>query len=293
MSKTSLKVLVCGATGNQGYAVSETLLGRGHTVLALTRRPDSPAALALQDRGAVLIHGDMAEADSLHEAMREVDAMFLMATPYEAGIDAEVDQATKTIDAASRTGIKHIVYSSGASVDRNTGIPHFDSKMRIEHHLRSTPLHWTIIGPVFFKENFLSPLWLPELRNGRLALALPADRRIQMISMTEIAAFVAKALENTEVYSNKRLDIASDEIAGGDVAAVLASLSGRPIDYEQQSPADMRELGEDFALMFDWFDRIGYGVDIEGLRRDHPDVILSSFCGWAERIDWTTLLCAR
>ena len=43
----SKKVLVAGATGQQGGAVARELLNRGHFVRALTRNPDSPAARAL------------------------------------------------------------------------------------------------------------------------------------------------------------------------------------------------------------------------------------------------------
>jgi uncharacterized protein YbjT (DUF2867 family) len=45
-------VLVTGATGNQGGAVARALLGRGHRVLALTRRPRSEATRQLAPAGA-------------------------------------------------------------------------------------------------------------------------------------------------------------------------------------------------------------------------------------------------
>ena len=44
-----LKVLVTGATGQQGGLVARTLRSRGHHVLGLTRNPDSPSAQGLKD----------------------------------------------------------------------------------------------------------------------------------------------------------------------------------------------------------------------------------------------------
>lgn len=285
-----LHVLVCGATGNQGGAVAARLLERGHRVRALTRKPQSPAAQRLAELGAELAEGDFADAASLRVALHGVDALFLMATPYEAGIEAEMAQATAAIDAAAAAGIGHLVYSSGGSVDRRTGIPHFDSKHRIETHLRGSGLPFTIIGPVFFEENFLSPLWLPGLRSGRLLLALPPQRRIQMVSMATIAAFAVEALENRAAFAGQRFDIADDELSGSDVARIVSELSGRPIDYVEQPLSALHALGEDFATMFEWFDRVGYDVDIEALRERHPAIALGSFEGWAKGFDWRALL---
>jgi uncharacterized protein YbjT (DUF2867 family) len=47
---TKRRVLVTGATGQQGGAVARALLSRGHSVKALTRKPDSDAA-RLEVRG--------------------------------------------------------------------------------------------------------------------------------------------------------------------------------------------------------------------------------------------------
>ena len=50
----SLSVLVSGATGQQGGALTRVLLEKGHRVRAFVRRPDSPEATTLERRGAEL-----------------------------------------------------------------------------------------------------------------------------------------------------------------------------------------------------------------------------------------------
>lgn len=50
---------VTGATGNQGGAVTNALLAKGHTVHALVRNPESEAALALKERGVILFPGSV------------------------------------------------------------------------------------------------------------------------------------------------------------------------------------------------------------------------------------------
>src|SRR5688572_17246092 len=58
-------VVVTGATGRQGRAVSRALLANGWPVRAMTRHPEKPAARALADAGAELVVADMEDPASL------------------------------------------------------------------------------------------------------------------------------------------------------------------------------------------------------------------------------------
>ncbi len=51
----------------------------------------------------------------------------------------------------------------------------------------------------------------------------------------------------------------------------------------------IRAQSEDMATMYDWFNRVGYHIDMEGLRRDYPDVAWPSFKEWASHQDWGLL----
>ncbi len=53
---------------------------------------------------------------------------------------------------------------------------------------------------------------------------------------------------------------------------------------------EVRAMGEDVALMYQWFNRVGYSADIVGLRRDYPDVGWMSFEDWAKLQDWRQIL---
>ena len=50
-----------------------------------------------------------------------------------------------------------------------------------------------------------------------------------------------------------------------------------------------RAMMEDMALMFEWFDRVGYTADISGLAQEFPEVEWSSFEDWAKSVDWQVL----
>ena len=41
--------------------------------------------------------------------------------------------------------------------------------------------------------------------------------------------------------------------------------------------------------MFEWFDQVGYDVDIPALHRAFPEVAWHSFEAWAQDADWSVL----
>lgn len=150
---TKRTVLVTGATGQQGGAVARALLSNGHGVKALTRKPDSAAAQALASAGAQLVIGDLDDTTAFAKAASGVDTLFLMGTMQGDNADAETRQGIAAANAAKAAGVGHLIYSSVADADKNTGIPHFDSKYRVEQHLRGLGVPYTISAPVFFMEN--------------------------------------------------------------------------------------------------------------------------------------------
>jgi uncharacterized protein YbjT (DUF2867 family) len=285
-----LSVLVSGATGQQGGALARILLGRGHRVRAFVRRPDSFEAEELERLGAELAEGDFEEPSSIESAARGTDALFIVATPFEAGMEAETRHGIAAVDAAKAAGVEHLVYSSVADADKDTGIPHFDSKREVEKHIEGLGIPYTIVAPVYFMDNLLAPWTLPQLKEGRFPMALPSSRPLQQIALSDIASFTALVLENRKEFLDRRVDIASDELAGEEVAEILTRITGHEIHYVELPLEQVRQaMGEDGARMFEWFDEVGYSADIEALRREHPEVRWHIFEEWAKEQDWSTL----
>ena len=286
----SLSVLVTGATGQQGGALARVLLDKGHRVRAFVRKPDSPEAKELERLGAELTEGNFEQPSTIEDAARGVDAVFVVATPFEAGTEAEVRHGIAAVDAAKAAGVGHLVYSSVANADRDTGIPHFDSKREVEEHIERLGVPYTIVAPVYFMENLLAPWTLPELKEGRLPMALSSSRPLQQIALSNIAAFTALILEKRKDFAGQRLDIASDEVAGDEVAETLTRVTGHEIHYVELPLEQVRQaMGDDGARMFEWFDQVGYSADIAALRRDHPEVGWHTFEGWAKEQEWSAL----
>lgn len=283
------RILVIGATGQQGGSVVKALFNKGHEIFGLTRKPDSERAKALAAKNVNIVFGDLHDNDSLTRAFKQVDSVFLVVTPFEAGVEYETAQGINAIDVARDVGISHLVYSSVSDADKSTGIPHFDSKFKIEQHLVESGVPFTIIAPTSFYDNMMAPFILPGLQDGTLARAMPAEVLLQSVSVKNIGDFAKLILENRNRFLGKRINIAGDELDGPRYAEVIGAASGRQISYFEVPIEKVRESSEDMALMYEWFNSVGYSVDIEGLKREYPEVDWETFSKWVGRQDWSVL----
>ncbi len=277
-------VLVTGVTGQQGGAVARGLIAKGHRVRGLTRNVESDAARALAALGVDLVVGDFGDSDSLAAAVSGVDTVFAMSTPFEAGEAAEIAQGVALVDAAVRAGTDHFVYTSVASADQSTGIPHFDSKWEVEKHLASTDLDWSVIAPVYFMENLFFGENLGDIQNGTYPLPLPADLSLQQVAVADIGAFGALVVDRKGDFVGRRVDIASDELTSAGTAEILGQILDRPIVHFEVPMEQIRAFSEDFAIMYEWFIEAGYSVDIDGLRASYPEIGWHRFADWAAAI---------
>jgi len=284
------KILVTGATGQQGGALARLLLQKKYEVYALIRstKSESPKAQNLRNQGAKLVEADLDKPDSLEQATNGIDSVFLMGTWVEVGTEGETRRGKMMVDIAKEKKIEHIVYSSVVNADKNTGIPHFESKYKVEQHIKNSGIPYTIIGPTFFMDNLLS-YSLAGLQQGQVALPLSPSRILQQSAVENIAEFSALALERRNSFIGKRIDIASDEITGEQAAKVLSNELGHKIRYEQVPMEQIRQASEDLAVMFEWFERIGTGVDVAALHKQYPEVNWLTFKDWVKSQNWGDL----
>ncbi len=286
---TKKRVLVTGATGQQGGAVVNALLRAEYSVVGMTRNPDSEKALDLKNKGVEIVSGNFTDLVSLYSAVKSVDVVFAMSTPFEQGTDAETAQCKALVQVVADAGVEHLVFNSVGSADQNTGIPHFDSKYRVELFIKEVGINATIVAPVFFMDNLKSPWIVPSLKNGVLTQALPDKRRLQMISVKSIGEFVAEIIKRGPLEYKKRYDLAEDELDGIEAASILSKVTGKEITYKGFPPLALKEQSEDMAIMYEWFDKVGYSVKMTSLREQFSNVGWTDFSDWAAAQDWSIL----
>jgi uncharacterized protein YbjT (DUF2867 family) len=281
-----LTVVVTGSTGKQGGAVARGLLERGHKVRAVTRDPNSSQAKSLVNAGATLVAASLEDTAAITKALKGATSFFAMTTP-SGGTEAETRQGVAAADAAKAAGV-HLVFTSVGSANRQTGVPHFDSKYEVEKHIAEIGVRATILAPVAFMENLY--FIREQVAKGIYASALAPTRALAQVAVADIGAVAVRVLEDAGHFTGKRFDLASDELTGNDVLAILSRVTGRPFSY-YQVPLDVirQRMGEDAVRMYEWFDRVGFAVDRAALRREFPDVVFHDFESWAKTQDWSVL----
>jgi len=283
-----LAVVVTGGTGKQGGAVVKSLLERGHEVRAVTRSTESAKARELANAGVTLVRASLEDTAALTKALEGATSLFAMTTPFEGGTQADTRQGISAADAAKAAGV-HLVFTSIGSANRQTGIPHFDSKYEIEEHIAKIGVRATVLAPVYFMENLY--FGKEQLAKGIYAAPLPPTRQLAQVAVADIGAVAVRLLEDPGRFGGKRFDLGGDELTGNDVLAILSRVTGRPFTYFQVPLDVIRQgMGEDGAKMYEWFGRIGFTVDRAALRREFPDVAFHDFESWAKAQDWNTLL---
>jgi uncharacterized protein YbjT (DUF2867 family) len=279
-------VLVTGATGKQGGAVARQLLARGYRVKAMTRKPEGDEARALAKLGAGVFLGDLDNAASLEKAVQGMWGVFAVQNTWEAGVEQEEVQGKRMAEISRKAGVQHYVYTSVGSAHLKTGIPHFDNKWRIEEKVRSLGFpSYAILRPVFFMENWLGAWFKPGIDQGKIMMGIAPTTVLQMIAVEDIGKYGLLAFEKHAGWNGRAVDIAGDAKTIPDAARIFGQAAGRTITFEAVPIAEVRKMSEDQALMLEWFDRVGYSVDIQANAREF-NIKPTALAEWASRQKW-------
>jgi uncharacterized protein YbjT (DUF2867 family) len=270
-------ILVTGATGNQGGATARHLLSDGWQVRALVRNPSSETALSLAQAGVEVVLGDLDDLASIESALQNVYGVFSVQRtefPGQAGftVEDEVRQGTSLADLAKSFGVKHFVYTSVGGAERDPQLPSWKSKWKIEKHIRALVLPATVLRPVAYMENYLSPL--AGISTGTLSYFFPPEAVTQVIAVDDIGAFAALAFREADEYIGQAFELAGDSVTQSQIAAAFGRVLNRQISYfqiplavlDQQQPAlaGMIAIANAFAA------RGGWQANIPDLRRRLP-----------------------
>ena len=216
-------ILVTGAAGKTGRAISRALASQGLAVRALVHRPEQ--VRPLQTLGAQeVIAGDMRAPAVMERATRGIRAVYHICPNMSPD---EVDMGRVVIAAARTAGVQHVVYHSVLH-PQIEAMPHHWLKMRVEEQLFESGLPHTILQPAAYMQNVLGT-WDRITSEGIYAVPYPAETRLSMVDLEDVAAAA------TAVLAEPGHQGAIYELAGPDaltqtgVAQVLSEQIERPV----------------------------------------------------------------
>ncbi|QZY29038.1 NAD(P)H-binding protein [Nocardioides coralli] len=136
-----LRVLVTGATGFVGRALTPVLVEAGHEVRAMTRHPET------YDGPGDPVAGDVFDRESLDAPLDGVDVAYYLVHSLDAPDFEERDaEAARTFaDAAKAAGVRQIVYLGGLGDEDEELSPHLRSRREVEGLLAGTGVPVTVL----------------------------------------------------------------------------------------------------------------------------------------------------
>jgi uncharacterized protein YbjT (DUF2867 family) len=273
-------IVVMGATGLQGRAVTTRLLADGWRVRAVTRDPRAPAARALAQAGAEPVNAEMDDVASLTAAAEGAHGLFSVqptvgspGTPPGFSAEDEVRWGRNVAAAAHAAGVRHLVYASlaGAGRHHTEKLPQNTiSKWRIEQHITRLGLPATFLRPVSFMENYTGAY---HLHDGAVATAFAPDVPQQIMAVDDVGAFAALAFAQPGEWIGRAVDLAGDELTPLQIAAAISEAIGRPLPYVRIPIEVIAQAAEEFAYAYTWLNERGYRADVAFTRALHPGLM--------------------
>lgn len=221
-------LLVTGASGHLGARVLDLLLARGGArLIATTRKPEALAAL--RDRGVELRRADFDDADSLAAAFQGADRALLISTDALDRPGRRREQQLRAVRALEKAGVKHVVYTSAAHLDRSSTFPIFVDHRATEDALLASSFGSTLLRNGLYTDLLLQTL-PPALASGQLIDAR-GKGRTAFVTRDDCARAAAAALASDQ-GGRRAYDITGPAALDSDEIAALASaLTGRPLAH--------------------------------------------------------------
>jgi uncharacterized protein YbjT (DUF2867 family) len=178
-------------------------------------------------------------------------------------------------------GISHFLFSSALGADLHSGVPAFESKFKIENHIRSLGIPFTIIRPASLFENFLIPQVKKGILKGKLVQPLNRETVGQYVACEDIGKAALKIFQQPENFVGKSIPLSAEQWTTQEVADIFTKTLNRPVEYKKLPDLIVRIfLGRNLHTMFKWVNgavRVDK-KDIETSRALFPDLL--SLSSW-------------
>ncbi len=204
-------IALTGGTGFIGQRLIAYLVGQGHQVRALARRPQTEMP------GVTWIEGDLDHTEALAQLCTNCDVIIHMAGVIKGLHAADFERGNVTgtanmLSAAKIAGISRFVHISSL-VARAPKLSHYSrSKAAAEDLVRATDLDWTILRPPgVYGPGDRETLTLFKAAKGLLMPIAMSRARVSWIYVDDLCT----AIESATAVSLRHMVIEVDDGTGG------------------------------------------------------------------------------
>jgi uncharacterized protein YbjT (DUF2867 family) len=237
-------ISVLAASGKSGRRVVAALRAAGHPVRAASRSAE--------------VRFDWQDPRTWHAVTEGAGALYLVAPEDPAPI-------RPFVDLVQEAGVKRVVLLSGRA--REVWGDRFGHAMAAaEDAIQGSDLSWTILAANNFMQNFTEDLWYEPLLAGRLALPTGGVPE-PLVDLDDVAAVAARLLTSDE-YAGRTVEVSGPAaLTFAEAVATIAAAAGRPIRFEELSPAAYADELRAAGLEEEWVALLG-GL-LELMREGH------------------------
>jgi len=220
-------ILVTGAAGKTGQAVTRALVRVGASVRALVHKEEYQDSVESAGVSEIYL-GNLLNLDDLQEIMEGVEAVYHICPNVHPG---EVDIGVGVIQAAKEAGVEHFVYHSVLH-PQIEAMPHHWLKLRVEEHLIESGLPFTILQPTAYMQNVAA--LIPKLLEGGVyRVPYPIETGISLVDLEDIAQAAAVVLTEPDHVGATYELVGTGPITQSQVAAVLSEVLGKDIQAQR------------------------------------------------------------
>jgi NAD(P)H dehydrogenase (quinone) len=227
-------IVVTGATGHVGGLLARELAVRGEPMRLLVRDPVRAPELP----GAEVVRGDYGDPDSLAEALKEGDRVFMVS--MHAGPAERLPLHKSFVDAAAHAGVEQVVYLSFLNAGPETAFIHGKAHGATEQMLEDAGLRWTAMRNSMYADHI--PGWFDP---DGVARETVGDARMSFSYRPELAKAIAVTL--TEPGHDGIYNVTTPEsVSFTELAELASEVTGKPYRYE---PVPHEEWDERWRAM--------------------------------------------
>jgi uncharacterized protein YbjT (DUF2867 family) len=248
-------ILVSGATGTVGSEVVKQLSSFSNVNIKVGARSVEKIKNLESGDKVKGVHIDYNKPESLKEALKNIDKLFLLAPAVPNAQELE----SNLVNEAKMAGVRYIVKQSVMGADEDADVEIMRQHRKAEKIIEESGIPYTFLRPNEFMQNFIN-FHGHSIKNNN-AFYLPLENaKVSVVDVRDIAAVAVKALtengnnNNNNKHKNKKYLITGPEaLSYHQMAELLSNATGKRISYvsisEEEARAGMKEIGMDNWLI--------------------------------------------